>query len=212
MNNWLIVPCQGERQRMLQRLLVGAEHPAELTVVVTTTLDPVEPCSLFDTLLVLPWTGHHISRWWNEGLDAVDEMESTDDHVVVCASSDTIGPPGAVGALASVLRERGWAMAGPNWHGDDTHELPPVRTVVERVPGACWAMPAHLGARADESFRWWYSDDDLETHLRQLGPVGLVGGTGLVQGEPDSYMTEDQAQHALEDRARYVEKWGKEPW
>jgi hypothetical protein len=213
MKTWLLVPCQGSRSDVLARFLKSVEHPPHQTVVVTTTLDTVPPdYEKYSYRLVLPWSGvHHLSFWWNQGLDMIDDLDP-EDHVVVAASSDTVGRPDSLDLLAGELVDRDWVMAGPNWHGQDTYPLPEERSVIERVPGACWAVRGHRPWRCDEDFRWWYTDDDFETILRQHGEVGLVGGTGLVQGEPDSYMSAAQAEAATADRARYVAKWGKEPW
>lgn len=213
---WVVVPCSGARVGELLRLIDSIELPASRLVVVTTTADPVEVLAPA-ACVVLPWQGMYISKWWNAGIDAVDQLRTTDSWHVFCPGSDVVGSPDSVARLIDTQRAYGLTMVGPSWYGHATDDQPSiwrdhtVRSVTERVPGACFMLRGEDQLRCDETFRWWYTDDDLEMQARLRGGAGVVAGTGLVH-EFDHELDAEQAQHAVEDRARFAIKWGREPW
>ena len=67
------------------------------------------------------------------------------------------------------------------------------------------------GLACDPQFRWWYTEDDLEMQARQIGPVGLVGACP-VEHRTSHGLDPLRARWAVEDRERFVAKWGCEPW
>lgn len=226
---WVLIPCPRSRLEELLTCIEGLEVPSERLVVVTT-----EPDSIFlsdlphgATLILDDRPGMWISRWWNMGLRHIANVNyviaegladvGRRDYEVLVIGSDVTGTQTGVQQLQSALRTHHLSMVGPDWHrgvaygdvqvrrGDD------VRTLWNRIPGACFMLAGEDGRRLDENFRWWYSDDDLERQAQLLHGVGLVGGVELEHLQ-DHELSAEQTRHAIEDRARYVSKWGVEPW
>lgn len=155
---------------------------------------------------------HHISRWWNQGLHYIAQR-ADDKHEVLAVSSDYVGNEHSVRMLANFLRDRQLTMVGPNhWSNEERiFKLNDPRGTTTRVPGDCWMLAGESGLRIDENFRWWYSDDDLEMQARQYSGTGILPNTGL-HPELDSPLSEEKHKWAIEDRAKFIAKWGKEPW
>jgi hypothetical protein len=214
MNPWLVIACPGSRADELGRCLGSLQHPPERTVIVS---------ALHHDALAVPrsiWTPDmsykldkaetfSLPRLWNHGLMVAYEHEAT--HVAVFAS-DIVGHPGSIPTLAAAMSTQQWAMAGPTLHGGTTRTLALPRTTTERVPGACFMLDATHHLLLNERYRWWYGEDDLEMRAREVGPVGVVEGTGLELSAPDTALTPERQVWAVEDRSRFVRNWGCEPW
>jgi hypothetical protein len=218
---WTVVPCPGSRVSELVTMKNSLMLASDRFVVVTTDGDPVEEDERYlPIVLTLPWTGHHISKWWNVGLEYVAaRMGPRAPYNVFMPGSDVTGSIAGVIALAIALRSTGTAMVGPDWNGTlgagetiRTWVGPDApRSQFERVPGECFMIRGELGMRCDDRFRWWYTDDDLEMVARNRGGAAIVAGVDLVHPLGNE-LNETQQRHAAEDRALFVKKWGREPW
>jgi hypothetical protein len=211
---WLLIPCQGARTEMLWETLDSLQHPPERTVIVTTSEDPVRYGDIGTHTLELPYDGQRISSWWNAGIDYI--RARCGDQLffeIAVISSDVQGHPGSIEIMAETLRFHDLEMVGPNYHREafSFFDRESSRTVHNRVPGACWMIKGESGLRLDEQFRWWYSDDDLEMQARQRGDVAIIPDTGFRPG-PDSVLSPELQQWAREDRQKFIDKWGMEPW
>lgn len=214
MNTWLVIACPGSRADEVRRCLGSLGHPPEQTVVVTAEHhDPLALERLPHGVLMHSADDLDFSlpRLWNRGLQIAYLGDPEPTEVAVCAS-DIVGHPGSLPTLAAMMRTQQWVMAGPTLHGGSTRTLDADRTATERVPGACFMLAAEHRLLCDEAYRWWYGDDSLEMEARQLGPVGVVAGTGLELSQPDTALTPERQRWAVEDRARFVAQWGCEPW
>lgn len=221
---WLLIPCTGSRVAELRDTIKLTGIPLDTVVIVTTDPDPVSLADLGGlTGIVLKFDkpGMLFGEWMNLGLDYITEIMALHGewyYDVACLSSDVQGCDSfAIGSMSTELRARKLSMVGPDLTGiavapGDVLVSGPAdqRHVYNRIHGSCFMVAGELGLRFDPQFRWWYSDDDLETQARHLGGVGLIGGLGVkhVDNPPSA---ESQA-HAVVDRARYVSKWGREPW
>jgi hypothetical protein len=159
-----------------------------------------------------PFTEHHIAKWWNAGLDYISARAQS-NHEVLALSSDYVGTPYSVAMIGVFMRQNNLTMAGPN-HWTDKQQLFTLneqRHAQGRVPGGCWMLAGESGLRVDESFRWWYSDDDIEMQARQRSGTGIIPGTGLVP-EGDTALSDVKLLWAQEDRQKFISKWGKDPW
>lgn len=220
MSTWVLTPCKRSRVGELTAMLASINSDPALTVIVTTQPDPIQRGDLeglADHLLTFGLPGMLFGQWFNLGFDYIASIDPG-PHEVLCIGSSLLGDWSTIGWLRDALRSNRLTMVGPDLHKQvragqlltTQHEQ---RTLWNRVPAQCFMVPGELGLRFDDDFRWWFSDDDLEMQARQLGPVAVVGGMPVIMTHPDGhYMTAEQANHATEDRAKFVTKWNREPW
>ena len=154
-------------------------------------------------------------EWLNMGLDFIAKHEEAEHYDVLCVGSSLVGRMWSVLAMSNALNLHPEAsMVGQDFvsgvRDRPYFQLPDRRTVHDRVPGMCFMIRGELGLRLDPQFRWWYSDDDFEMQHRAVGEVGLVDAGFTYPGE--HVLNEEQERHAIEDRAKFVAKWGVEPW
>lgn len=162
-----------------------------------------------------------ISRWWNEGLDAVSEHQPRGSRWDVAVLNDDLEVPfGTLERLAWSMRAEGCAAAFPDVHGRLSRATVSVlhRSVPHdlylRMTGYCFVVAGELEMRFDERFSWWYGDDDFEWRAAELGGVMCVGGSTVRHLHPNESTVGDPelARQAERDRAAFVEKWGVPPW
>lgn len=220
MTTYVVTPCKRSRVDELIRLVDSLAVEPDHVVVITTQPDPIEPGDLkgrANHLLRFTRPGMLFGEWFNLGFQY---LAGTDDpYEVLCVGSSLICGPDTIPQLRDALRTHDLTMVGPDIFGHlgggqvDIQHAHDQRTLHNRVLANCFMVRGELGLRFDPEFRWWYSDDDLEMQARQFGPVGNVGGVTVRMTHPDGhYLTEEQAIWATEDRAKFVEKWQKEPW
>lgn len=214
MDSWVMVPCQRSRLPLLKRLLVSLEHPTGRVVIVATNPNPLtreDLAGFAEHVILFASTEISISKWWNFGLDYIAGLALI-EHEVLSISSDYMGEKFSVGLLAQFMRNHQLAMVGPAHHGPlTTFRLDDRRDLFTRVPGACWMLAGETKLRVDENFRWWYSDDDLEMQARRHSGAGVIPQAGLIEGIT-SGLDDQRQQWATEDRERFVNKWGRQPW
>lgn len=214
MSDWVIVPCPASRVAELQQLLTDLAHPASNVVVVTTLPHPVEAAQLVglaDHLVLWPEPGMTIGLWMNAGLDHIASIAPLNARYAFITGSDTRADPGVLGRLTAGMERLGLVMGGPG-AADEVLSDPRERTLWRRVSPEFFMLDLRHGLRYDPEFRWWYDADDLEMQARQVGPVGLIAEVGLHQALWGHDLSPTQQQHAIEDRAKFVTKWGQEPW
>lgn len=213
MNTWVLTPCHHPRLSDLTTSLAHLSHPVDRTVVVTTLSEPIEPEDLPGvTVLLSPEPGMNISRWWNTGLDWIEQHHEPGPYEVLCMASDVIIEWSTLSRLRMVLRNYNLAMVGADGHGvvtsavETRYDLDP-STAEHRIPGACMLVAGELGLRFDEQFRWRFAADDFEWQHRKAAGTGLVRGLTIEHG-PDRPLTGEGAKYAEVDRQRFVAKWG----
>lgn len=161
MNPWLVVPTLGNRDHSLRPLLRDA---GMASVVVNTGSQPW--CG--DAIEIVACSPMNIQRWWNLGIDLAVRKGA---DVVVVVNDDVQAAPGALLELA------GWIESGegaaPMLVWPDTPEHAKGR--VTGITGWCFALdPVRI--RPDESFAWWWGDNDLELRAYAMGgPAGALG-------------------------------------
>jgi len=219
---WLVVPCPQARVAELGRCLSSLAHDPDRTVIVTAQHhDPIPTAPVTFAidgdvidhppaarLLRDRGQGFSIARLWNLGLTHAYDHGATS---VAVFASDVTGRPDSIPLLADLMATTGCVLAAPALEGE-TRILTGPRTTHDRIPGGCWMVDARHRLLCDESYRWWYADDDLEMRARKLGPVGLFAGTGLALGPDAGLDTAEKRGWAEEDRARFVTEHGCEPW
>lgn len=215
MDSWVLIPCQRSRLDLLRRLLTSLDHPAQRIVLVATHPDPIQQMDISDLAgrcVIAQASERSISQWWNLGLNYVQHFAQP-RHEVAVFSSDMQGTSYSVAAMGTELRRHNLTMVGPNLWGTtfERFNLGDERGPCSRAPGCAWMLAGESNLRCDEQFRWWYADDDIEMQARKHSGVGLVPHTGLY-GEADTPLNEEKSHWAVEDRQKFIAKWGKEPW
>ncbi|MBA2471259.1 MAG: hypothetical protein H0V41_03080 [Pseudonocardiales bacterium] len=213
MNTWVLTPCHRPGFSDFTRSLAHLSHPVDRTVVVTTLPEPIEQDELPGvTVLLSPEPEVNISRWWNTGLDWIEQHHEPGPYEVLCMESDVRIEWSTLAQLRMVLRNYNLAMVGADWHGvvtsavETRYDLDPW-TTEHRIPGLCRLVAGELGLRFDEQFRWCFADDDFEWQHRKAAGTGLVRGLTFEHG-PGRPLTGDCAEWAEVDRQRFVAKWG----
>lgn len=147
---WLTIPTRGRAS--LDAIVEHCGLPRDHVVLVHTDQDSPH----YDGCVNLEDLGPiNIQRWWNLGIDTATQNGAT---VVVVANDDIrIGDPLAITRLA--------AAADPF-----SYVAPGRRHPLRRLTGWCWAIRPHdTEIRPDETYRWWYGDDDLELRAKAAG-------------------------------------------
>lgn len=227
MNLYAVIPS-GFRPVELRNLVTRLVADDVNVVIVDTGYDRisiVHPRVSVSQDLDVP---KNIQRWWNVGLRRVYKAHELmiklgkvpDEEFVVAVLNDDLEiPAGFVQTLADHIVRSGSAAACP---------LPGVRmdywdlvsattddiNISVRMTGYAFALRGSLGLLADESFGWWYGDNDLDWQARLKGGVTFVGGAweGFRHLYPDQTTMGELALQAGRDRQTFVKKWGREPW
>jgi hypothetical protein len=216
MNTWVLTLCDHPRSSDLATSLAHLNHPVDRTVVVTTVPEPTEPDDLPGvTLLLSPKPGVNLSRWWNTGLDWIEQHHEPGPYEVLCMGSDVRIEWSTLARLRMVLRSYNLAMVGADWYGVATSAVETRYdldqwTREHRIPGACMLVAGELELRFDEQFRWLYAADDFEWQHRKAAGTGLVRGLTFEDG-PGRPLTGERAEYAEVDRQRFAAKWGGSP-
>jgi len=160
----LVIPTAGNRTASLNNLIRDSGVPGRLTYVVATKANVQCPP---DVNCIHDLGPLNIHRWWNLGLDmaAVDGAD-----LVVVANDDALIDRTTVPALVTALCQTGATLACPGSTRRVYRRGLPLRWYLD---GSFWVLDLREGIRADETYRWWMGDRDLEVRARtQLN--GLV--------------------------------------
>lgn len=95
----------------------------------------------------------NIHEWWNHGIAV---LEDRCDYVAVL-NDDVVINEGTLPGLARVL-DHGYTLAAPG------------------STGWCWMLNVHHGVRPDETYVWWYGDNQLWHDAAQANGVGYAPG------------------------------------
>ncbi len=154
----------------------------------------------------------NISRWWNQGLDAVAAASDQAPHNVLLLNDDVILAPGSVARLNEALRRTGATLAFATAPHETAEQVfrepgPP------RITGWCFMLRGEVGLRADETLRWWCGDNDLDWSARRLSGSVAVPGVERTHLFHNSYTKEhpDLVEQGARDYELFVAKWGRSP-
>ncbi len=160
----MVVPSYG-RATLEAAIDSTGVHRDRVVIVLTRPQGPPLPrwCH------VVPDFGEvNIHRWWNAGLDYAQARGARWACVI---NDDVLLSPETIPALVAAAERHGAALASI---GGDTLLLDPSPSR-RSIEGACWLLDLSTGLRPDESYRWWYGDDDLDWRARRdHGGVALT--------------------------------------
>lgn len=218
MRHYAVIPS-GFRPEELRNLVTRLVADDVNVVIVDTGYDRMRIAHPLVTVVQDHAQPKNIQRWWNMGLGLVYEWESqnegAEEFIVAVLNDDVVVPAGFVQTLASAIEQTGAAAASP-LPGLSSGAMMITGTGVYgyRMAGFAFALRGSLGLLADESFVWWYGDNDLDWQARQKGGVAHVGGAweGFQHLYPNSTTVGELAEQANRDRETFVAKWGRAPW
>jgi GT2 family glycosyltransferase len=214
MRTFAIIPTHN-RHAMLPGLVGSLELPSDRVLVIDNASSP-PVTDLEATVVRDDEQPPNISRLWNIGLDWAREQAGDAEYAVAVLNDDLVLPPRFLDVMVDALRRTGAAAAFPaRVEGLEELHLTTSGPVPRqaRMTGFAFVLRGSAGLRADERFRWWCGDDDLEWTARERG--GTVRVPLTVEHLHPGASTD--ANPVLEARTRldmdaFVEKWGRRPW
>jgi len=210
---WVLIPAARPHIPMVNEALDVLGELANHAVIVTNGLHPPTNYEIRGVHLVYDKApGINISRWWNRGLDWIEERDDEDHHVLVMNADTRINLGGALTLSHALDTHPHVVMAGPmRGRGIHVEKKPGFLGFDQRVPGWCFMLTSRNRIRADEQFEWWCGDDDLEWRAREQGGTALVGPLDfrhLGDGIPKGNLSEI----AQRDVLKFEAKWQTRPW
>ncbi|MFI6096215.1 glycosyltransferase family 2 protein [Lentzea sp. NPDC051213] len=160
----------------------------------------------------------NLSRLWNIGLDWAREQAAGEPYAVALLNDDLVLPPGFMAAMVAAMERTGAVIAYPDQFGlgEDWHNTVqgPIVPRQNRLSGYAFVLNGQAALRADERFRWWYGDDDLEWRAQALGGTVLVGGVTVEHLRPNASTTGNPVLHEQSkvDEQAFIAKWGRPAW
>jgi len=148
---WLTIPS-GDRRQYLPEIIKESQIPLNKIVIVhTVESEPIEGVNnIWDLEPV------NIHRWWNYGIDMA--RTSGADYIAVL-NDDLILKNNPINKIANRMHNTKSVIGYP---------VPNIGI------GYCWVLDIKSNIRADETFRWWYGDDDIRMQATILGEVIYV--------------------------------------
>lgn len=158
----------------------------------------------------------NISRWWNQGIAWARSWSDPDPFDVAVLNDDALVPPGWFAAVTAAMRDTAASAGGADQHGRAhqtvlyAHDSP---DVTRRLPGFAFVLDGRSHLAADERFRWWWGDTDLDWRARRQGGVVLVPGLPVVHPPNGGTAVDGElAEIVAGDRQRFIDKWTTVPW
>lgn len=212
--NFAIIPTNG--RACFKDCLLAIEPQVDEVIVVEGGPDAA----------YMSWVEHpvvrendlNISKWWNAGLDMVEQLARGADRSrwnVAILNDDTIVPPGWMLACSSAMREEKAAAAcsgGTTTPHRVIHREPGPVGLMTRMKGFGFVLAGEKGIRANEKLRWYFSDDHVDWMARRLGGMVTVPGYGVEHLYPNQQMGSELQATVPEDATEFVAFWGTRPW
>ena len=159
---FMTVPTAGTRPNLLTALVRDCGLPQENVVIVSTRPEAKTPKGV---RVVEDFGPPNIQRWWNRGLDESQKRGAT---VVAVVNDDIALTPRTLPKLYRELICTEAAIASPmrEEFGVGLHTRPLI-PYAPRLWGSLWMLRLDSGLRPDESYVWWYGDNDLDIRARK---------------------------------------------
>lgn len=157
----------------------------------------------------------NISVMWNLGLDLLAEAFPDQPYDVAVLNDDAVVPPYWFDHIAGPMGFTDAAAGCVDQHHRLAtpllHRTPGRVDLRERLTGFAFILDGTKGIRADETMRWWLSDDAIDWTARTLGGTLIVPGEPVQHPPGGSPLTPEFARWYDEDRATFITKWGSAP-
>ena len=158
----------------------------------------------------------NISRWWNLGLEWAQTVAmSLEENVwdIAIINDDVEVPPTWLCYIADDMRQLGCvgACSGGNGSSAVIHRAPATVSAFTRLQGFAFVLAGESGIRANEEYRWYFSDDHIDFTARTLGGSVMFPGCHVTHRHPNSQMTPDMQVIIAEDAAKFHAQWGVMP-
>ena len=163
----------------------------------------------------------NISKWWNLGLTVIESRLWDLHHRampwdVAILNDDAIVPRGWMDAVCAAMRETGSAAGcsgGTSIPYRVIHHEPGPVGLMTRMKGFAFVLAGEKGVRANETLRWYFSDDHVDWLSRQLGGMVMVPGFPVEHLYPNGQVTPEMHQIIAEDAQAFTAYWGgMRPW
>lgn len=222
---YAIIPTHN-RLAELTRLLGQLEHWADFVIILDNASEP--PVSEVELrvhhprtqVVVVSWPEQppHLYRMWNAGFEAAktnQEAWHTGPYDIAVLNDDTLLPDGWCEYVGANLRHHGAAAAST--YPFPTSSAAHLKTshdgnIVTRMCPWAFMLRGEAGLRADESFRWWWGDTDLDWQACEKGGVLLLPGPVPANTLANSTTVGALAEQAGRDGETFTRKWGHRPW
>lgn len=211
---WVVVPSNG--RPFLEQCIESLRNQVDKIIIVQ---NGGEDFYIKDEKIIfVPDTGTdlNISRWWNIGIDFVENNIGTESWNTLVVNDDIIACHNLVESLSRELRMTTAVLAYPNQFDNHRflHRNPGPIDLHHRITGYCYMLRGETKMRLDETMVWWYSDDNLDWECRVAGGSLLVPWCKVQHRAPDGTFLVHPELHvqAANDRKTFVKKWGKAPW
>jgi GT2 family glycosyltransferase len=149
---WLTIPT-GNRSQYLEDIINNSGIPRERIVIVNTApnkfIEGVNNLLDFDEV--------NIHRWWNKGINYAKERGA---KYVAVLNDDLVLEDNPLNTIANAMEETKAAIGFPYPY-------------TGHICGYCYILNIETGLMPDESYRWWFGDNDLYLRAKNLG--GSVG-------------------------------------
>lgn len=188
---WLTIPS-GTRRQYLKNIINDSNIPKDQIVLVNTV-----ECEPFEGVInVWDLDPPNIQRWWNTGIDIA--RKNGGDYIAVL-NDDLVLIDDPINKIVKAMQQEKAVLGYPKNHTGNG---------VTKIAGYCWVLDLSTDLRADESFRWYFGDDDIKLRALEIGKVILVPSDvkhlhPLVQTNTNKYLLE----LTKADQKYFKEKW-----
>jgi glycosyltransferase involved in cell wall biosynthesis len=228
MEMYAVIPTYNRPNELLN-LVTQLTHQGVREILVINNGGSLHP-AISDTCHVYHDTNRdpHIYEMWNYGLGF---WSLSPDHCVAILNDDVEIPQDFVTGMTQRLRDTDTTIAFPDQGPGIVNQISGnvcrrgctstcavprgCKTLQKRITGYCFVVNAAHGIRCDDSFKWWYVDDDLDwTARRDFNGTVEVQGVTVKHLYPSESTNSNPKRLAQADRDRetFIKKWGKAPW
>lgn len=172
----------------------------------------------YDHLIVVREPEINISKWWNLGLTLIADRAREQQWKrwnVVILNDDAIIPDTWVDNVARKMRQMDAAAASsgnPN-PIPAFHSRPGPVDLSTRLQGYAFMLAGEKGVRANETLKWYFTDDHVDWLSRQQGGVLSIPGLHVRHLYPNAQVDEEIQEQIARDAAAFTAYWGgMRPW